>query len=127
MKVAVWGFAVMRAIIQVLWTICVEAVITFLSMYERFPILQPEEPQHRRRPFSPREKAALYHLQRGRCAGCKERLASRLLEVDHIVPLARDGDERFDNKQLLCASCNRVKGDRPQEYLLQTLRERGLR
>ena len=28
-----------------------------------------------------------------------------------------------DNLQLLCAHCNRVKGDRPQEYLAARLRE----
>ena len=28
-----------------------------------------------------------------------------------------------DNLQLLCAHCNRVKGDRPQEYLIARLRE----
>ena len=28
-----------------------------------------------------------------------------------------------DNLQLLCAHCNRVKGDRPQEYLVARLRE----
>ena len=28
-----------------------------------------------------------------------------------------------DDLQLLCARCNRVKGDRPQEYLVARLRE----
>ena len=31
-----------------------------------------------------------------------------------------------DNLQLLCAHCNRVKGDRPQEYLVARLREMGV-
>jgi len=26
-----------------------------------------------------------------------------------------------DNLQLLCSSCNRIKGDRPQEYLVARL------
>ena len=29
----------------------------------------------------------------------------------------------MDNLQLLCSHCNRIKGDRPQEYLIAQLKE----
>ena len=126
MKVVSVVFRVLGAIIAIVATILIEAFITFFKLYDAFPILQQEESSRRRRPTSPREKAALYHLQRGRCGGCIERFGQRHLEVDHIVPFSNDGSELFDNKQLLCSSCNRIKGDRSQDYLLRTLQERGI-
>ena len=36
------------------------------------------------------------------------------------------GTDHIDNLQLLCGHCNRVKGDRPQEYLVARLREMGM-
>ncbi len=32
------------------------------------------------------------------------------LELHHIIPLAKDGSSRLENLQLLCRSCNRIKG-----------------
>lgn len=52
-------------------------------------------------------KHVLYGQQEGRCGGCDTHFEFRHFEVDHI-----------ENLQLLCGHCNRVKGDRPQEYLL---------
>ena len=127
MRVVIVAFNVLRAMVAIMWTIVTEAVITFLALYEDFPVLKPEQPQRHRRPTSPREKAALYHQQRSRCEGCSGRFDQRHLEVDHIEPWIKGGPELFDNKQLLCSSCNRIKGDRSQEYLRQALRERGIR
>ena len=31
--------------------------------------------------------------------------------------------DHLENLQLLCSSCNRIKGDRPQEYLVARLAE----
>ena len=36
------------------------------------------------------------------------------------------GKDNIENLQLLCAHCNGVKGDRPQEYLVARLRELGI-
>lgn len=33
------------------------------------------------------------------------------------------GTDHIGNLQLLCGSCNRIKGDRPQEYLVARLAE----
>jgi 5-methylcytosine-specific restriction endonuclease McrA len=46
-------------------------------------------------------------LQKGRCAGCRERLVK--IHHDHIMPLARGGSHTDDNIQLLCPHCNNTK------------------
>ena len=63
----------------------------------------------------------LYGEQEGHCAGCKTHFEFRHLEVDHIIPVSRGGPDHIENLQLLCGHCNRVKGNRPMEYLLAQL------
>ncbi len=55
--------------------------------------------------------------------GCRTEFPFRVFEVGHIIPQRRSGQNNIENLQLLCAHCNRVKGDRPQEFLLAKLRE----
>lgn len=59
----------------------------------------------------------LYGLQAGNCAGCATHFELRHLEVDHIIARAKGGTDHIENLQLLCGSCNRIKGDRGMEYL----------
>lgn len=42
-----------------------------------------------------------------RCANCG---ALESLVLDHVVPIAKGGRSHYDNLQLLCAECNRIKG-----------------
>ena len=65
----------------------------------------------------------LFGQQEGRCAGCKTVFDFKLFEVDHVVPRSRGGHDHIDNLQMLCSHCNRLKGDRPQEYLVARLKE----
>ena len=66
----------------------------------------------------PRSHApALYGIQGGYCAGCSTHFEPRHMEVDHIVARAKGGTDHIDNLQLLCGSCNRIKGNRGMEYL----------
>lgn len=62
-------------------------------------------------------KQALYGQQSGYCAGCKTHFESRHLEVDHIIARSSGGTDHISNLQLLCGSCNRIKGNRGMEYL----------
>ncbi len=62
-------------------------------------------------------KPTLYGLQEGNCAGCAAHFEARHLEVDHIIARQKGGTDHIDNLQLLCGSCNRIKGDRGMEYL----------
>lgn len=73
------------------------------------------------------QKHVLFGQQEGRCAGCATEFPFRAFDIDHVIPQSRGGTDHPDNLQLLCSHCNRVKGDRPQEYLLARLRELGLR
>ena len=47
----------------------------------------------------------------------------KVFEVDHVIPRKKGGTDHLENLQLLCGHCNRIKGDRPQEYLIAQLKE----
>ena len=66
-------------------------------------------------------KHVLFGQQEGRCAGCRMDFPFKIFEVDHLIPQARGGTDHLENLQMLCPHCNRIKGDRPQEYLLSQL------
>jgi len=53
--------------------------------------------------------AKLMTLQRGCCAGCACNLSESGHHLDHIVPLALDGEHADHNMQLLCPRCNLQK------------------
>jgi len=48
----------------------------------------------------------------GRCALCGATKRDRPLDVDHIVPRSKGGKTSYDNLQVLCAKCNRSKGNK---------------
>ena len=68
-----------------------------------------------------KNKRRLYGEQGGYCQGCGTHFEARNLEVDHIIPRAKGGTDHIENLQLLCGSCNRIKGDRGMEYLTKKL------
>ena len=72
-----------------------------------------------------RNKRLLYGEQGGYCNGCETHFELRNFDVDHIIPRAKGGTDHISNLQLLCGHCNSVKGDRPQEYLLACLTDKG--
>ena len=69
-------------------------------------------------------KAQLFNQQTGRCKACDVAMRIVDFEVDHIIPKAKGGGDYFENYQLLCGNCNRIKGDRPMEYLRAKIRTR---
>lgn len=54
-------------------------------------------------------KAEVWQRDGGRCVECGE---GHYLEFDHIIPLSRGGATSAANLQVLCRTCNRVKGAR---------------
>ena len=66
-------------------------------------------------------KHVLYGQQEGECAGCEMDFPFKIFEVDHVIPQSRGGTDHLENLQLLCPSCNRIKGNRPMEYLVSQL------
>ena len=66
----------------------------------------------------------LYKEQEGKCKACGTWLDEHHLEVDHIIPKSKGGGDYYANYQLLCGHCNRVKGNRPMEYVLAKINQR---
>ncbi len=78
-------------------------------------------------PVSPQsERQFLYSNQQRRCAGCQYELPLHVLTVDHITPRSRGGLDSVGNLQLMCHTCNAIKGDRDMPYLRQRLGEMGI-
>ena len=68
-------------------------------------------------------KLKLYSNQKGICNGCKNNYHQKDLEIDHIVPKSKGGGDYFENYQLLCGNCNRMKSNNPMAYLLSKLKK----
>ena len=70
---------------------------------------------------APKNKNLLYGEQGGDCNGCGEHFQTQHLEIDHIIAESVGGTDHIENLQLLCGHCNRIKGNRGQEYLISRL------
>ena len=68
-----------------------------------------------------KNKHVLFGQQEGQCNGCRMDFPFKIFEVDHIIPRSKGGSDHMENLQLLCPHCNRVKGNRGQEYLMAQL------
>jgi 5-methylcytosine-specific restriction protein A len=55
----------------------------------------------------------LFNRDRWRCLSCA---SSKHLQVDHIVPVGKGGENRLSNLQTLCRSCNSRKSDTYKDY-----------
>lgn len=71
-----------------------------------------------------RKTTIINHLlvsQRGRCAVCKSNVIEKH-HLDHIVPVAKGGNNERSNFQLLCPACN---GSKSYKDPLAFMQERG--
>jgi site-specific DNA-methyltransferase (adenine-specific) len=75
-------------------------------------------------PYKASVKERLFEQQKGHCNGCNVKLDIWHFEIDHIIPKARGGGDYYENYQLLCSICNKMKGDRPMDYLRMKIRKR---
>ncbi len=47
--------------------------------------------------------------QDGKCNICKRNLIGELCVLDHVIPKGMNGEDNYNNIQLLCVSCNMKK------------------
>ena len=71
-------------------------------------------------------KNKLYGVQEGVCKGCTKHFEIRHMHVDHEIPKAKGGQDDDSNLQLLCGSCNTIKGTKTMAELKARLRELGI-
>ena len=95
------------------------------------PFIQNEPPQRtdldRIVPANPQsDKELLYASQDRRCAGCRYELPLHVLTIDHVHPQSLGGPDTLGNLQLMCHTCNAIKGNRSMEYLREQLHRRGI-
>ena len=64
-------------------------------------------------------KAAVLERDGNRCAYCGKSGKNRNLEMEHIVPPADGGSNRYDNRVPACTECNRKKDNLPLETFLK--------
>ena len=81
-------------------------------------LLSPVNPQS--------DKDFLYRSQQRKCVGCEFELPLHVLTIDQITPRSRGGQDSIGNLQLLCHSCNAIKGNRDMGYLKTQLQARGI-
>ena len=69
-------------------------------------------------------KERLYQQQNGLCNGCGIEFNIWNLEIDHIRPKSKGGSDYYENYQLLCSNCNRMKSNNPMELLRLKIKTR---
>ncbi|KAK3584200.1 hypothetical protein CHS0354_035281 [Potamilus streckersoni] len=116
------GIDIERKAAQVL----IERLSTDAGLFSDF-IHRTDAPQRtdiKPEPITPGVKERLFKTQDGRCNACGLEFNLPNFEVDHIIPKAKGGGDYYENYQLLCGNCNRIKGDRPMEYLRMKIKSR---
>ena len=76
-------------------------------------ILSGDERSLSVRQFLPGQKREQYEKQGGRCAICGKPFDIDDMHADHIVPWSKGGKTVIDNCQVLCATCNIAKSNKP--------------
>ena len=70
-------------------------------------------------------KQLLYGKQEGKCNLCKRHFEIRDFHIDHITPKSKGGPDVDRNLQLLCGSCNIIKGKKTMTNAVKRLAELG--
>lgn len=73
-----------------------------------------EEPKRPRPRFSDADKEVFYDRQKGKCAGCGEKMPMKVMQVDHKRAFSKGGSDKPGNLQLLCGPCNGSKNNKTQ-------------
>ena len=103
----------------------------YSSEWQRWRLFDHRRKLRRRRDedvIKPKGEQYLFAaMQKNVCAGCQHQMpAAHLLTIDHISPKSKDGGNQASNIQLLCHTCNSIKGNRSMEYLKSRLQIKGI-
>ncbi|MBD2676327.1 MULTISPECIES: HNH endonuclease [Nostoc] len=60
----------------------------------------------------PEVKKYVWQRDKYQCRSCGKTASEINLTIDHIIPLARGGQNDMSNLQTLCLACNQQKTDR---------------
>lgn len=63
-------------------------------------------------PIPPEVKKYVWQRDKYQCQSCGKTSPETNLSIDHIIPLARGGQNDISNLQTLCFACNHQKTDR---------------
>jgi hypothetical protein len=66
-------------------------------------------------------REAIHARERGLCFYCLRRFVTRGRVLDHVVPLARGGNNSYRNLVSCCVECNAQKGETAAEDFLRSL------
>ena len=64
------------------------------------------------RTINPRRRAKLIEQAQFKCQKCGKSGNLTCLEIDHIIPIAKGGNNNIENLQVLCYECNMKKFDK---------------
>lgn len=82
-----------------------------------------EHTKVKRKQFTVAERTTIYNRNKGRCAICGRFVPYDEFTVDHIIPLAKGGNNDLNNLQCACKVCNLIKQDILPEDLIDKLSE----
>ena len=82
------------------------------NRYKRYSWRERDYPDH----FTWNQWVAQCTQYGNHCLRCRQGGSPDTLTPDHILPLAKGGDNNIDNIQPLCLSCNRIKHIRYRDY-----------
>lgn len=75
-----------------------------------------------RKHLSKEERLKIYHMHDGCCAYCGKKLELKDMQVDHIVPVYKDGANDIENYLPACRACNFYKGAMSVEKFRENLK-----
>jgi uncharacterized protein (TIGR02646 family) len=68
-------------------------------------------------------RTAVYHKYGGRCAYCGTLISYEKMQVDHIHPRSRQGEDSVENYNPACFSCNHYKASYTLEEFKEELKQ----
>ena len=87
----------------------------FNSNFYKIKNLEFEEPRRVAQKFIGRKKIRnfIFNRDKNKClkCGCNKRL-----QIDHIIPIYKGGENKISNLQTLCGRCNSIKRDNYADY-----------